>query len=86
MRHLVRETHERGVPPRFDIPGAMVYCIDAFPDRVHNPRESEHLFRLRTMRADGIGLPDSHVGSGSVGDGAVRCAFGSELGRSYLGT
>ena len=50
MRYLVRETRERGAPPRFDILGAMVYYIDAFPDRVHHPRESEHLFRLLRVR------------------------------------
>lgn len=50
MRHLVREIRERGARPRFDVLGAMIYYIDAFPERVHHPRESEYLFRLLRMR------------------------------------
>ena len=50
MRYLVREIRERGAPARFDVLGAMVYYIDAFPERVHHPRESEYLFRLLRMR------------------------------------
>jgi len=50
MRYLVRETRERGAPPRFDVLGAMLYYIDAFPERVHHPRESEYLFRFLRAR------------------------------------
>jgi len=50
MRYLVRETGERSAPPRFDVLGAMIYYIDAFPERVHHPRESEYLFRLLRVR------------------------------------
>ena len=46
MRYLVREIAERGATPRFDVLGAMIYYIDAFPERVHHPRESEYLFRF----------------------------------------
>ena len=50
MRYLVRETRERRAPPRFDVLGAMMYYIDAFPERVHHPRESEYLFRFLRAR------------------------------------
>jgi hemerythrin-like domain-containing protein len=50
MLYLVREIAERGVPPRFDVLGAMLYYIDAFPERVHHPRESEYLFRFLRAR------------------------------------
>jgi hemerythrin-like domain-containing protein len=50
MRYLVRETRERGAPPMYDVLGAMIYYIDAFPERVHHPRESEYLFRFLRMR------------------------------------
>jgi hemerythrin-like domain-containing protein len=50
MRYLVRETRERGAPPAFDVLGAMIYYIDAFPERVHHPRESEYLFRFLRAR------------------------------------
>lgn len=50
MRYLVREIRERGAAPRFDVLGAMIYYIDAFPERVHHPRESEYLFRFLRVR------------------------------------
>jgi len=50
MRYLVREIAERGASPRFDVLGAMIYYIDAFPERVHHPRESEYLFRFLRAR------------------------------------
>ena len=50
MRYLVREIAERGAAPRFDVLGAMIYYIDAFPERVHHPRESEYLFRFLRAR------------------------------------
>jgi hemerythrin-like domain-containing protein len=50
MRHLVREIRERSASPPFDVLGAMIYYIDAFPERVHHPRESEYLFRFLRAR------------------------------------
>jgi hemerythrin-like domain-containing protein len=50
MRYLVREIRDRGAAPRFDVLGAMLYYIDAFPERVHHPRESEYLFRFLRAR------------------------------------
>jgi len=50
MRYLVRETLEHGTPPKFDVLGAMIYYIDAFPERVHHPRESDYLFRFLRAR------------------------------------
>jgi hemerythrin-like domain-containing protein len=50
MRYLVREIREGRSEPMFDVLGAMIYYIDAFPERVHHPRESEYLFRLLRSR------------------------------------
>ena len=50
MRYLVREIRERAAAPKFDVLGAMIYYIDAFPERVHHPRESEYLFRFLRIR------------------------------------
>lgn len=50
MRYLVREIRERGADPMFEVLGAMIYYIDAFPERVHHPRESEYLFRFLRAR------------------------------------
>lgn len=50
MRYHVREIRDRGAAPRFDLLGAMIYYFDAFPERVHHPRESEYLFRFLRAR------------------------------------
>ncbi len=55
MRYLVRDTRERGAPPRFDVLGAMLYYIDTFPERVHHPRETQYLFRFLRARCESAG-------------------------------
>ena len=48
MLYIVHEIRDRGMKPPFDVLGAMVYYIDAFPERFHHPKEDGHLFlRLR---------------------------------------
>jgi hemerythrin-like domain-containing protein len=60
MRYLVREVRERGAKPPFDVLGAMIYYIDAFPERVHHPRESAYLFRhLRERCGEAVPLIDA---------------------------
>ena len=50
MLYLVRETREHGSPPNFELLGAMVYYIDAFPERYHHPKEDRWLFRILRER------------------------------------
>ena len=50
MLYLVREIRERGARPDFGVIGAMVYYIDAFPERFHHPKEDQYLFRLLRIR------------------------------------
>lgn len=50
MAYLVREIRERGAEPNFAVLGAMLYYIDAFPERFHHPKEDRYLFRLLRMR------------------------------------
>ena len=48
LLYLVREIRDHGMKPPFDVLGAMVYYIDAFPERFHHPKEDGYLFlRLR---------------------------------------
>ena len=48
MLHLVHQIRDRGMKPPFEVLGAMVYYIDAFPERFHHPKEDKYLFlRLR---------------------------------------
>jgi hemerythrin-like domain-containing protein len=48
---LVREIRERGAAPDHALFSAMIYYIDAFPERYHHPKEDEYLFKLLRVRA-----------------------------------
>jgi hemerythrin-like domain-containing protein len=50
MGYLVREIRDRGATPNFDLLGAMIYYIDAFPERFHHPKEDKYLFRTLRLR------------------------------------
>jgi len=50
MLHMVREIREHAAEPNFEAFGAMVYYIDAFPERFHHPKEDRYLFRLLRLR------------------------------------
>ena len=48
MLYLVRQIRDHGMKPPFEVLGAMVSYIDAFPERFHHPMEDGYLFlRLR---------------------------------------
>jgi hemerythrin-like domain-containing protein len=50
MVYLVHEIRDRKVKPNFDLFGAMIYYIDAFPERFHHPKEDQYLFWLLRIR------------------------------------
>jgi hemerythrin-like domain-containing protein len=78
MRYLVREIRERGAAPRFDVLGAMLYYVDAFPERVHHPRETEYLFRfLRARCKEAAPVLDLLEEEHRAGSGYIR-----ELGQA----
>jgi hemerythrin-like domain-containing protein len=57
LNYLVREARERGSAPDFKLLWAMLYYIEAFPDRLHHPKEEAYLFaklRQRTREADDV--------------------------------
>lgn len=59
MRHLVREIRVNDAEPNFELLGAMIYYIDAFPERFHHPKEDEYLFRaLRARHPEANALLD----------------------------
>jgi branched-chain amino acid transport system ATP-binding protein len=45
MVHHVEDIGARKVKPNFEALGAMIYYIDAFPERLHHPKEDRYLFR-----------------------------------------
>jgi len=51
LSYLVRETRERAAPPNFPVLSAMIYYIDAFPERFHHPKEDRYLFPVLRKRA-----------------------------------
>lgn len=57
LRFLVRSMRENGTPPDFKLLWAMLYYMDAFSERLHNPREDAYLFtrlKARTHEADEV--------------------------------
>lgn len=59
MLYLVRKIRDRGATPNFNLFGAMIYYIDAFPERFHHPKEDRYLFRvLRIRHPDSASLLD----------------------------
>lgn len=72
LRHLAREMRDRGKPPDFRLLGAMLYYLDAFSEKLHNPKESAYLFarlRERTHEADEViaELEKQHAESAQLG-------------------
>jgi len=53
LLYLVRGIRLNGAKPKFDVLRAMVYYIDAFPERFHHPKEDAYLFRLLGLRCPG---------------------------------
>lgn len=51
LRELARLAQEPGVRPDFAALRAMVYYIDTFPEKLHHPKEDEHLFARLVQRA-----------------------------------
>jgi len=59
MLFLVRKIRDRGATPDFNLFGAMIYYIDAFPERCHHPKEDRYLFHvLRIRHPDSVSLLD----------------------------
>jgi hemerythrin-like domain-containing protein len=50
MLYLVHAIRDGRAAPDFQLFGAMVYYIDAFPERFHHPKEESYLFRLLRLR------------------------------------
>jgi len=57
LKYLVREAREKGTKPDYKLLWAMIYYIEAFPQKLHHPKESAYLFkrlRERTGEADEV--------------------------------
>lgn len=57
LKYILREVREKDVAPDFRLIWAMIYYIDAFPEKLHHPKENAYLFaklRQRTREADPV--------------------------------
>jgi hemerythrin-like domain-containing protein len=87
LRHLVREMRERHKAPDFRLLGAMLYYLDAFSEKLHNPKESTYLFaalRRRTNEADEVIdlLEKQHAESSQLGRDLEHALARLEAGMS----
>ena len=59
LRHVLAEIDARRMAPDFNLLAAMFRYIEAFPERLHHPKEDAYLFaRLRLRRPDAAPLLD----------------------------
>jgi hemerythrin-like domain-containing protein len=72
LRHVLAEVAAGRMAPDFDLLFAMFGYIEAFPERLHHPKEDEYLFaHLRVRRPDAAPLLDRLHGEHQQG----RAAF-----------
>jgi hemerythrin-like domain-containing protein len=45
LRRTVGDIRDRGAKPNFEVLRALMFYIDAFPERLHHPKETDHLFK-----------------------------------------
>lgn len=72
LLYLVRDVRDHGAAPNFPVLSAMIYYIDAFPERFHHPKEDRYLFPLvRARSPSSAGVLDlleaeHHVGAAKM--------------------
>jgi hemerythrin-like domain-containing protein len=73
LKELARLAQDPAVRPEFGAFRAMIYYIDAFPERMHHPKEDEHLFaRLRERDPGARALIDELQAEHVAGAALVR--------------
>jgi len=83
LRELARMAQQPGVRPDFAALRAMVYFIDTFPEKLHHPKEDEHLFARLERRAPEAAplvreLQDEHVAGARLARELERAVLGYE--------
>jgi len=73
MLYLIREIRYAGAAPNFEVFHAMLYYIDAFPERFHHPKEDAYLFKfLRLRHPDAAPLIDRLQVEHAIGAEKIR--------------
>lgn len=83
LRELARLAQAPGVRPDFAALRAMIYYIDTFPEKLHHPKEDEHLFARLAQRAPESAplvreLQDEHVTGARLVRDLERAVLGFE--------
>jgi hemerythrin-like domain-containing protein len=52
LRHTVQDIRERGTKPNFLVLRSLLFYIDAYPERLHHPKETDHLFKRLRQRSN----------------------------------
>jgi len=71
LRHAVRQVREQGAAPDFRLLGAILDYIEAFPERLHHPKEDAFLFAVLAQRCAEAKpliaiLADEHASGGAL--------------------
>ncbi len=73
LRHAVRQVRDHGVAPDFRLLGAILDYIEAFPERLHHPKEDAFLFAALAQRcAEAKPLIDVLADEHARGDALIR--------------
>ncbi|MBI3629444.1 MAG: hemerythrin domain-containing protein, partial [Candidatus Rokubacteria bacterium] len=73
LQYLVQDIRDRGHEPDFELLSLILDYIDAFPERLHHPKEDKYLFallRARTNEADRV--LDELQAEHAKGDALIR--------------
>jgi hemerythrin-like domain-containing protein len=55
LRRTVSDIRDHGAKPNFEVLRALILYIDAYPERLHHPKETDHLFKRLRERSDEVG-------------------------------
>lgn len=59
LRRTVTDIRDRAAKPNFEVLRALMFYIDAYPERLHHPKETKHLFkRLRERSGEATAVLD----------------------------
>jgi hemerythrin-like domain-containing protein len=73
LKSLAQMARDSKVRPGFEVFRAMIYYIDAFPERMHHPKEDRHLFaRLLQRNPDARALVEGLQAEHAEGGQLVR--------------
>jgi hemerythrin-like domain-containing protein len=73
LKFVVHDVRTARGQPDFELFRALVYYIDAYPERLHHPKEEQFLFAsLRSRTRDADQLLDDLGREHQAGDGAIR--------------